>query len=575
MVFQSYAIWPHMTVFDKRGPTAPAGAGRCRRRRSGEPGRLGRLGLVQMRARLGRPQRLEALRAARQQAGGPRPRPSCFRAGGWLLFDEPPQQTLDRERLRAEMRLEIKELQRAARHHLGVRLPHDPGKRPPRRSPTAIVVMRGTGRDRGQARHPGRRSTTCPRNSFPSPTSWDRPNLIRGAGRGRRLGPARALVALEDPRAGRDRARHRLRGDGPATGCGLSVRTGPRAASRGERPGRSGQPLWPADRCGRRVFQGRTSPSITSTGPGRTLVVRGRDRGSPVGRGARRSHLTVEPRPLRCPAGGREPGDASSLPRPLALALSTWPGWSVVVVPGPGSAIALPSRAPLGRPPLRGPTLPSSAGARGGGAPTASSGPGARDSTATGTSSTGRGTKLGARRTTQGPFVARRSPYQPPAEKGPSTGRCRGNRFPGAGGRGHGTVPPAPEAPRPGRGRRGQGGSRCRRCDLHLPPGRRGARHHEARSMPRGKARHGGSSCPRNCPPGGFFEPRRPCLRGPGSPGSEPDSTISSSWRGWVATVHRPVEVRGGPRLEGPPRKPQQVGRSPWPGQGARPAAGR
>jgi ABC-type Fe3+/spermidine/putrescine transport system ATPase subunit len=107
MVFQSYAIWPHMTVFDN-----VAYGLRVRR--------LGRaeiaekvdhaLGLVQMRA--------FAQRSASQLSGGQQQRVALARAFVFqpsvLLFDEP-LSNLD-AKLRADMRIELRELQ----HRLGV-----------------------------------------------------------------------------------------------------------------------------------------------------------------------------------------------------------------------------------------------------------------------------------------------------------------------------------------------------------------------------------------------------------------------------------------------------------------------
>ena len=107
MVFQSYAIWPHMTVFDnvayglrvRKRPKAEIKA------RGGEA-----LDLVQMGA--------YAQRRASQLSGGQQQRVALARACAFsplvLLFDEP-LSNLD-AKLRADMRIELRELQ----HRLGV-----------------------------------------------------------------------------------------------------------------------------------------------------------------------------------------------------------------------------------------------------------------------------------------------------------------------------------------------------------------------------------------------------------------------------------------------------------------------
>jgi len=103
MVFQSYAIWPHMTVYDN-----VAYGLRVRRMAEAEIGERVRwaLDLVQLGA-LGD-------RSASKLSGGQQQRVALARAFVFspavLLFDEP-LSNLD-AKLRAEMRLEIKELQR-------------------------------------------------------------------------------------------------------------------------------------------------------------------------------------------------------------------------------------------------------------------------------------------------------------------------------------------------------------------------------------------------------------------------------------------------------------------------------
>ena len=107
MVFQSYAIWPHMTVFDN-----VAYGLRVRRRPRAEIDTRVRaaLDLVQMGA--------FAERRASQLSGGQQQRVALARACAFspqiLLFDEP-LSNLD-AKLRADMRIELRELQ----HRLGV-----------------------------------------------------------------------------------------------------------------------------------------------------------------------------------------------------------------------------------------------------------------------------------------------------------------------------------------------------------------------------------------------------------------------------------------------------------------------
>ncbi len=103
MVFQSYAIWPHMSVFDNvayglRVRKLPAAEVRQNVERV--------LALVQMQAFADRP--------ASKLSGGQQQRVAVARAIAFspsvLLFDEP-LSNLD-ARLRAEMRVELRELQR-------------------------------------------------------------------------------------------------------------------------------------------------------------------------------------------------------------------------------------------------------------------------------------------------------------------------------------------------------------------------------------------------------------------------------------------------------------------------------
>ena len=107
MVFQSYAIWPHMTVFDN-----VAYGLRVRKRPKAEIATRVReaLDLVQMGS--------FADRRASQLSGGQQQRVALARACAFspqvLLFDEP-LSNLD-AKLRADMRIELRELQ----HRLGV-----------------------------------------------------------------------------------------------------------------------------------------------------------------------------------------------------------------------------------------------------------------------------------------------------------------------------------------------------------------------------------------------------------------------------------------------------------------------
>jgi ABC-type Fe3+/spermidine/putrescine transport system ATPase subunit len=107
MVFQSYAIWPHMSVFDN-----VAYGLRVRRVAAAEIAKKvdHALGMVQMRA--------FADRSASQLSGGQQQRVALARAFVFqpsvLLFDEP-LSNLD-AKLRADMRIELRELQ----HRLGI-----------------------------------------------------------------------------------------------------------------------------------------------------------------------------------------------------------------------------------------------------------------------------------------------------------------------------------------------------------------------------------------------------------------------------------------------------------------------
>ena len=107
MVFQSYAIWPHMTVYDN---VAFGLKVRRKSRKEIDEGVKRALALVQMEAFASRP--------ASQLSGGQQQRVALARACAFspdvLLFDEP-LSNLD-AKLRSDMRIELRELQ----HNLGV-----------------------------------------------------------------------------------------------------------------------------------------------------------------------------------------------------------------------------------------------------------------------------------------------------------------------------------------------------------------------------------------------------------------------------------------------------------------------
>ncbi|MBV6306323.1 ABC transporter ATP-binding protein [Candidimonas humi] len=107
MVFQSYAIWPHMTVYDN---VAYGLKVRRKNREEIDAGVKRALALVQMEAYASRP--------ASQLSGGQQQRVALARACAFspevLLFDEP-LSNLD-AKLRGDMRIELRELQ----HSLGV-----------------------------------------------------------------------------------------------------------------------------------------------------------------------------------------------------------------------------------------------------------------------------------------------------------------------------------------------------------------------------------------------------------------------------------------------------------------------
>jgi len=251
MVFQSYAIWPHMTVFDN-----VAYGLRVRKRPEAEVAERvrGALGLVQM-------SELAARRASRL-SGGQQQRVALARAFVFspavLLFDEP-LSNLD-AKLRAEMRLEIKELQRT----LGITslyVTHDLEEA--LAISDRIVVMRD-----GMIEQTGTPTEIYdrPRNRFVADFVGSA-NLIEG-----RLRPdlaAEGLVAIETASGAivRGVAHDRRPGARPC----FSVRTVHVRLSRQRPPAQVN--VWPAI-VRRRVFQGDFT-QYHADWEGRTLVVRG------------------------------------------------------------------------------------------------------------------------------------------------------------------------------------------------------------------------------------------------------------------------------------------------------------
>jgi ABC-type Fe3+/spermidine/putrescine transport system ATPase subunit len=270
MVFQSYAIWPHMTVFDN-----VAYGLRVRKMPEAEIRErvAWALGLVQMHEL--------ATRGASKLSGGQQQRVALARAFVFgpavLLFDEP-LSNLD-AKLRAEMRLEIKELQRA----LGITsvyVTHDLEEA--LAISDRIVVMRDGAIE--QAGTPAE-IYDLPRNSFVADFVGSA-NLIEGRPRPELAGPG--LVALET--AGGAIVHGTAYGRRPGDRMCLSVRTVHVRLSR-ERPAGAVN-VWPAT-VRRRVFQGDFT-QYRLDWDGRTLVVRGVT-AEPVDEGST-VYLTVEPR---------------------------------------------------------------------------------------------------------------------------------------------------------------------------------------------------------------------------------------------------------------------------------------
>jgi ABC-type Fe3+/spermidine/putrescine transport system ATPase subunit len=272
MVFQSYAIWPHMTVFDN----VAYGLRVRRRSRQEIRDKVGQaLELVRMGA--------YAARRASQLSGGQQQRVALARAFVFspavLLFDEP-LSNLD-AKLRGDMRIELRELQ----HRLGITsvyVTHDLEEA--LAMSDRIVVMRG-----GRIEQTGTPSDIYnrPRSAFVADFIGSS-NLIAG-----RLRPDLAgdgLIALETPSG------HVVHGVALGRAAGpeptFSVRTVHLRLSL-DRP-RAARNVWPA-RVRHCVFQGDFSQVHVSWGD-RDLVVRSTElEAVPEGRDA---YLSVDPR--RC-----------------------------------------------------------------------------------------------------------------------------------------------------------------------------------------------------------------------------------------------------------------------------------
>jgi iron(III) transport system ATP-binding protein len=270
MVFQSYAIWPHMTVFDNV-------AYGLRVRRTSAPKIAEKvndaLDMVQMRE--------FASRRAAQLSGGQQQRVALARAFVFspavLLFDEP-LSNLD-AKLRADMRIELRDLQ----HRLGITsvyVTHDLEEA--LAMSDRIVVMRD-----GLIEQVGTPDEiySLPRSVFVADFIGSA-NLIRG-----RYRPDLAtdnLIALETP------AGHVIYGMAYGRPVGselvVSVRTVHLGIS-SERPART-QNVWPV-RVEQTVFQGDFTQVHVGWGDQR-LVARCAAM-EPIGVG-REVYLTIEPR---------------------------------------------------------------------------------------------------------------------------------------------------------------------------------------------------------------------------------------------------------------------------------------
>jgi len=269
MVFQSYAIWPHMTVFEN------VAYGLRVRRESKEQiaEKVERaLGMVQMGA--------YAQRGASQLSGGQQQRVALARAFVFqpsvLLFDEP-LSNLD-AKLRADMRIELRELQ----HRLGITsvyVTHDLEEA--LAMSDRIIVMRD-----GLIAQIGSPFDiyNLPRNAFVADFVGSA-NLIRGKNRGD--------LATGDAVALETQAGHIVHGmaHGRPTGTELtfSIRTVHLALS-AQKPANE-RNVWPV-RVERSVFQGDFTQTIVKWGEQR-LTIRGTM--EPLAEGSD-AWLSVEPR---------------------------------------------------------------------------------------------------------------------------------------------------------------------------------------------------------------------------------------------------------------------------------------
>jgi ABC-type Fe3+/spermidine/putrescine transport system ATPase subunit len=270
MVFQSYAIWPHMTVFENvayglRVRREPSAAITKKVERA--------LDMVQMRA--------FKERGASQLSGGQQQRVALARAFVFqpsvLLFDEP-LSNLD-AKLRADMRIELRELQ----HRLGITsvyVTHDLEEA--LAMSDRIVVMRDGIIE--QVGPPGE-IYNLPRNAFVADFVGSA-NLIRG--RNRTDLAIDDLVALETPRG--DIVYGMAHGRRASAELTFSVRTVHLRLS----PQRleAARNVWPV-RVERSVFQGDFTQTIVAWGDQR-LVIRGAAM-EPLAEGSE-AFMTVEPK---------------------------------------------------------------------------------------------------------------------------------------------------------------------------------------------------------------------------------------------------------------------------------------
>ena len=269
MVFQSYAIWPHMTVFDN-----VAYGLRVRRESSDRIAeKVERaLDMVQMRAFRDR--------GASQLSGGQQQRVALARAFVFqpsvLLFDEP-LSNLD-AKLRADMRIELRELQ----HRLGITsvyVTHDL-EEALAMSDNIVVMRDGLIAQVGSPNEIYNR----PRNAFVADFIGSA-NLIRG--RNRSDLATGDMAALETPSG------HVVYGmaHGRPTGAELtfSIRTVHLTLSAQKPAGERN--VWPV-RVERSVFQGDFTQTIVLWGDQR-LTIRGTM--EPLAEGSE-AFMTVEPR---------------------------------------------------------------------------------------------------------------------------------------------------------------------------------------------------------------------------------------------------------------------------------------